>query len=266
MLKQRVITALILAPLAIWGIFALESTMFSIVMGLIILIGMWEWGRLVNSSSIVIQGTFTAIGIAIMLALHFYGSIEIYHYLLYLAMAWWVLGLIMVLSYPKSGRIIESSQIVRAIVGLVVLVPAWISMVMLHQKFGPFYLLILMFLVWGADSGAYFAGRQWGKTKLAPNVSPKKTWEGVIGGMVMAIAAVYLMSLFVQLQHKTMLFLIISFFTIAISVLGDLVESMFKRSTGIKDSGGILPGHGGILDRIDSLTAAGPFFMFALVM
>ncbi len=266
MLKQRVITALILAPLAIWGIFALNDLYFSGVIGVIILLGFWEWGRLVNSHSKTIQVLYTGIGAAVMILLHLFADQTLYQLILYTAMVWWLIGLVIVLNYPASERWISFSQLLRAIAGLIVLIPAWLGLVMIHQQFGSYYLVTLMLLVWGADVGAYFAGRYFGKHKLAPNVSPKKTWEGVIGGMVMALVAVFVMSRFIELHHPIFAFMLISLVTIAVSVLGDLVESLFKRSAGIKDSGGILPGHGGILDRIDSLTAAAPFFITALVI
>ncbi|EJS86028.1 hypothetical protein AAUPMB_19730, partial [Pasteurella multocida subsp. multocida str. Anand1_buffalo] len=121
-------------------------------------------------------------------------------------------------------------------------------------------------LVWSADSGAYFAGRQFGKNKLAPKVSPGKSWEGVIGGLV---TAGILASIFIHFTQESLLsgisipaFIALSVATVAVSILGDLTESMFKRQSGIKDSSQLIPGHGGILDRIDSLTAAVPFFAY----
>jgi phosphatidate cytidylyltransferase len=264
-LKQRIITASILAPLALWGIYSLDGFYFSLVVGMIILLGAWEWGHFVNKTSRLFQLTFTAIIAISMIALYTERDAAIEKMVLYTALVWWLIGLVIVLSYPQSGKLITLSQITRALAGWVVLVPAWLALVLLHQQFGPVYLIILMLLIWGADVGAYFAGSYMGKHKLAPKVSPKKTWEGVIGGMLMALVAVFLLMQFISLQHSVVTFLIISLLTIGISILGDLVESLFKRSIDIKDSGNILPGHGGILDRIDSLTAAAPIFYLALV-
>ena len=121
-------------------------------------------------------------------------------------------------------------------------------------------------LVWAADSGAYFSGRAFGKRKLAPKVSPGKSWEGVVGGLITALVLAFV---FIHFSGDALVgernisgFVILSVATVAISVLGDLTESMFKRESGVKDSSQLIPGHGGVLDRIDSLTAAVPFFCY----
>jgi phosphatidate cytidylyltransferase len=264
-LKQRVITASILAPLALWGIYSLDGLYFSMVVGVIILLGAWEWGHFVSKTSRFIQILFSTIVTLSMFALYAEPDATIAQTLLYAALVWWMFGLVIVIAYPQSEKLVNSSQTGRAIAGWLILVPAWLALVMLHQHFGPIYVLILMLLIWGADVGAYFAGSYMGKHKLAPKVSPKKTWEGVLGGIALALIAMFILMQFITLHHSVTSFLVISLLTISISILGDLVESLFKRSIDIKDSGNILPGHGGILDRIDSLTAAAPFFYLALV-
>jgi phosphatidate cytidylyltransferase len=149
----------------------------------------------------------------------------------------------------------------------VVLVPAWWALVALHgvSPSGRYYLLFLLVLVWVADSAAYFSGRLWGTNKLAPRISPGKTWEGVwgalIAGLVLGVLGVILFG--VQ-GSRWVAFVALCAATVAFSILGDLAESAFKRQSGLKDSGQLLPGHGGILDRVDSLTAAAPVFMLGL--
>jgi len=148
-----------------------------------------------------------------------------------------------------------------------VLVPAWASLVVIHgvDPQGPRLLLFLMVLIWVADSFAYFAGRRWGRTKLAPVISPGKTREGVYGALAGAVLCggglVWLMP-----QGNPLLLILFCLLIVLVSVVGDLFESLMKRQAGVKDSGSLLPGHGGMLDRIDSLTAAAPLFLLGLLL
>jgi phosphatidate cytidylyltransferase len=147
---------------------------------------------------------------------------------------------------------------------LIVLIPTWLAVVALHEsgEQGPLLVMYLLSLIWVADSGAYFSGRAWGKRKLAPSVSPGKSWEGVGGGALLSLAyAVGAAQVLGLPGNQWPLFVVLSLVTVLFSVLGDLTESMFKRHAGIKDSGTLLPGHGGVLDRIDSVTAAAPVFV-----
>jgi phosphatidate cytidylyltransferase len=152
-----------------------------------------------------------------------------------------------------------------ALAGLLTLIPAWVALMNLHSTpdYGPRYALFLLLLIWIADSGAYFVGRRWGRTKLAPRISPGKTWEGVVGALTvtLAVAGAGAVSLGVRRWGA---FILICVITVSFSVVGDLPESMLKRQYHTKDSGHLLPGHGGILDRVDSLTAAAPIFLLGL--
>ncbi|MGM0594851.1 MAG: phosphatidate cytidylyltransferase [Pseudomonadota bacterium] len=265
MLKQRVITAVILAPLSLWGIWALPTSIFALLMGVIILLGGWEWSRLGGLHRLPGRLGYTAMLAALMGGLYPLLSQGNWPLLvLVLAMMWWSMALLTVLGYPSTAALWRSA-IVRGLAGGLILLPAWAAMVVLHREFGPGLVILLVMLVWGADIGAYFAGRALGRHKLAPRVSPGKTWEGVFGGVLLALA-VALAATYWWIPPGGLAWLLgLVALTVAISVLGDLIESLFKRIADLKDSGGLLPGHGGVMDRIDSLTAAAPLFTLGLL-
>lgn len=268
MLKTRIITALILAPIAIGGIFFLPPLGFALFTGAVITIGAWEWA---NMSGIEGQGgrvAYAAVTAAILYGLLNVPAVVV----LWLALAWWFICFLLVRSYPQ-GSDRWGSLPMRALMGLFVLVPAWVGLN--HLRTGGFQfgdvannlwvILYVFCVVWVADIGAYFAGRAFGKAKLAPRVSPGKSWAGVWGGLTaVGVFAVIVSSLASASLTETLLLVAASLFTGLVSVLGDLLESMLKRFRGIKDSSQLLPGHGGIMDRIDSLTAAIP--VFALII
>ncbi len=183
---------------------------------------------------------------------------------------WWLTALFLVVRYPAATGA-WSSVAARSLIGIFVLVPAWTGLLVLKSGPDSNYLILLLFiLIWGADIGAYFAGRAFGLAKLAPRVSPGKSWAGFYGGlfsaMVIAVIASWVFGKPDLVSPRGLAFLLGCAFVVMVSVLGDLAESMFKRHRGVKDSSNLLPGHGGFLDRIDSLLSAGPVFaLFILV-
>jgi phosphatidate cytidylyltransferase len=191
-------------------------------------------------------------------------NIERARQILAIACGWWALAFLWVQSYPASAML-WGNRWARGLIGLVVLVPAWLSAVILRgQEHGAWLVLFVVALVAAADVGAYFVGKRFGKHKLAREVSPGKSWEGFFGGLGACLILAIAVSLLLSLPLKnSLLFCVGVLVTALASVIGDLVESMFKRHRGIKDSSHILPGHGGILDRLDSLTAALPVFTMA---
>lgn len=270
MLKTRVITALILAPIAIGCIFFLPPLGFALFTGIIISIGAWEWANMAGMTAGPAR-----IGYALATALVLFLLLQSTALtVLVLAVIWWVVALLLVRAYPDGSQQWQPVP-VRALMGGLVLVPAWVGLNQLRS--GDFHLanadnnlLLLLYVfcvVWVADIGAYFAGRAFGKAKLAPRVSPGKSWAGVWGGLVAVAALSLIVSLVIGCSAtETGLLLVVSLITGAVSVLGDLLESMLKRFRGIKDSSQLLPGHGGIMDRIDSLTAAIPVFALCITL
>lgn len=267
MLKQRVLTALLLAPLALWGIWLSPAAVFAAILGLIFLMGAWEWAGLSGLERKLSRLVYVLVMAGLMLAL--YWGREIHNLVLMiwvLALMWWTMALMAVLTHP-SGTAIWRSGPARGLAGLFVLLPAWLAMVELHShgEHGPGWVILLVMLVWSADTGAYFAGKRFGQHKLAPCVSPGKTWEGAVGGMLLALLIALAGTYWLSPPAGMVSFVLLVLATIMISILGDLLESLFKRIADIKDSGGLLPGHGGMLDRIDSLTAAAPLFVLGMI-
>lgn len=263
MLKQRVLTALVLAPLTLAGVMLLSLTTFSVVAALIIMLGAWEWGNLAGFEQPGIRTGFALfIGLCCFLVS---GTSELF--VLGIAAGWWLVALFLVKSYPDNAVYYQGKP-VRLLMGVLTLVPTWFGLVALKAyDLSGMTILLVLFLVWAADVGAYFSGRALGKHKLAVNVSPKKTLEGLVGGLLLALLVAACVGLYFDFSFvRGMGLLLLTIVAGIASVLGDLFESLLKRERGIKDSSNLLPGHGGILDRIDSLTAAVPVFALALVV
>ncbi len=274
MLKQRIITALILAPLMLGGIFLLPVPQFGLFIAAIITIAAWEWANMAGITQPVGRFLYAGVIAIALFASAWLINKQSSYQTVFLAVAggWWLCALLFVLKYPKLSGL-WSTRSVRILIGFCVLIPMWVGFMVLKQAaHSSLLILFLMFLIWGADTGAYFAGKRWGKSKLAPQVSPGKSWAGFWGGLVTAIFvalvfAYYSHSYIKPLDASSFLsLLMISALTMFSSVLGDLLESMFKRFRGIKDSSSLLPGHGGVLDRIDSMTAAVPVFAGLLLL
>lgn len=181
--------------------------------------------------------------------------------IVWLGFLWWQIALLLVIQYQKKVST-HIPKLLKAVIGGIILVPCWLSIMLLHARSsGVMLVLFLFFLIWLSDSAAYFAGKRFAKKKLAFNVSPGKSWEGVYGALLVTFILALSYTWYTEMVFShTILFIVLALFTLIFSIVGDLTESMFKRIAGIKDSGCILPGHGGVLDRIDSITAAAPVF------
>ncbi len=276
MLKERILTALFLIPLVVGGVYWVNTDVLAWILAAIVLLGTWEWTRLMGLTQ-----TVARIGYLLLMVILLYASSSLRNHndlllpLMAIVMLVWCLAVGWIIVLNRNGPV-EQRQLpllVSSLMGIWLLVPTWLAILWLHGYAvnGPLWVFLLMVLIWGADSGAYFAGRQWGRHKLAVQVSPGKTWEGVSGGAVMALVIVlpftaWLVSGTVTDEPiKWPAYIALCLITIAFSVSGDLLESVAKRRAGVKDSGQILPGHGGVLDRIDSLTAAAPCFTLGLM-
>ncbi len=280
MLKQRLLTIAILLPLFVWCILALPTPYFTVVIAFIVLIGAWEWGRLMGLRSDALRLGWMALVLAIMVFSAWLITLPgMRHAIMAAAVLWWCVALLWIrrfgqnpaaftLQVPGVANVRFPPHFLLGMLGIFTLVPAWLALVILHGSAlsGEVFVLLLMLLVWGADSGAYVAGRLWGNHLLAPRVSPGKTWEGVYGALAVAIAVSIGAGLWFGFGWMNLVTLmLLGLVTVLFSIVGDLFESMIKRLAGVKDSGHLLPGHGGMLDRIDSITAAAPVFVLGLL-
>lgn len=259
-LMQRVITALLLLPVVIWCVFfAPDTTAFASFAGAMIIVGAWEWTRMMGWRSLWMRVPYVAVLVIAVVAFTLPRLHALSPTLYALSVGFWLMALRLVAGYPDN-TLLWARAILLAPAGYVLLLPAWLGLTSLHAA-SPWWLMFLFLLVWGADTGAYFTGRALGKRKLAVAVSPGKTIEGMLGGLGLALLIAFGVALYKDLAGlRLVAFLGLCLLTVLASVLGDLFESMVKRHAGMKDSGAIFPGHGGAMDRIDSLTAAAPVF------
>ncbi|MCB1775306.1 MAG: phosphatidate cytidylyltransferase [Gammaproteobacteria bacterium] len=263
MLWQRLLTAMVLVPLVVAGILLLDTRSLAIAVGAMILVGAWELARLVDLPAGPARPVFVGGIAAVMVLAWQLRQPSLIEPLQWLMTAWWIGTTLLLLSRRSELARVEGPRIAVLMLGSVVLLSAWMSIVVLHGtgSHGPRLVLFLFVLVWVADSGAYFAGRAFGRRKLSPFVSPGKTWAGAVGAAVGVALSAAALAFSGWVGSPPMLPLVLLCVLVtAVSIGGDLWESRLKREAGVKDSGNLLPGHGGMLDRIDSLLAAAPVF------
>jgi len=252
--KQRIISAVIALLALVLVLFYLPAAVAQAVFFAAILAGAWEWSAFLGMSGQALRVGYVLLIAALLAAVTMLAVNP--ERIFQLALAWWLLALIWTFFFPT-----RIPGAVRWIAGALLLVPLYAALVVLYTA-GPLVLLFALVVVWMADIGAFFVGRAFGKVKLAPQISPGKTWEGAIGGLVAVALLAGLATVWIDNG-----FAVIVPFCLAVaglSIVGDLTVSMFKRTAGLKDSGKLFPGHGGVLDRMDSVAAALPLFALGL--
>ena len=258
MLKQRILTASVLALLALGAVLTLSVVGFGMLLLFIALLCAWEWAALAGLAA---GRRWGYCGLLLLLILALWPVSA--HPALAVAglvpvlVAWCIFAVRLL---QPHGSVPALNPISTAVVGLIALSAAWLALTSLRQAAGPGPVLFLLLLIWAADTGAYFAGRRWGQRKLAPKISPGKTWEGVWGAAAAVLGLALMGAVLLDVGTRWPLLLLISLVTAGFSILGDLLESLLKRQCGLKDSSTLLPGHGCVLDRLDSLIAAAPVF------
>ncbi len=271
MLKERVITATVLALLFFAVVCGLPLKYFTPALFVLLAMAGWEWARLCGWTHRPYKGVYTALLLvlaAAAIATLFAGDGQLFLLgLLILSILFWLTAIVWILRYPDSAAV-WGSPAVRALIGIFVLLPMFTSLVYLkHVSSNGLSIVLVVLIISIADIGAYFSGRRFGKRKLAVAVSPGKSWEGVWGGLLGNTLFAVALSLWLGLTlPNAILVVAVMLLTSIASVIGDLLESMIKRYCGVKDSGDILPGHGGILDRIDGWTAAMPVFTLSMLL
>lgn len=276
MFKQRVITALVLAPLALAAVFYLPPAGFAIFLLSAFAVAAWEWagfcgwhhatGKSAFSALLVLL--YGAVCLVTPAALHWPVQTNYtVQTLLWLGVIWWLVAVLLVLSFRHSQQLWAKHQGLKALMGVLTLLPSFTAILLVRQVnyeqsafTGAWLICLMLGLVWAADIGGYVIGKPFGRHKLMPDVSPGKTLEGFGGGLLFVLLLVTAVAAFQNWPEQTLLWFGAAVVLTLLSVFGDLSESMFKRVAGLKDSGSIFPGHGGMLDRIDSLTATAPLF------
>lgn len=256
MLRQRVMTAVAAFAALLVVLFVFPPVAVKAIFALLILAGAWEWSGFLKLESRNLRFAYVGLIAALLTAVVGLADEVTVEMVLKVALAWWLVALVWVFRFPTP-----IPRPAGWICGALVLIPAYLAIVSLHSL-QPALLLFVLVIVWAADIGAYFMGKRFGRVKLAPNISPGKTWEGVLGGLALVAVLALIRAQWLAIDIAVLLPFCLA--VASMSIIGDLTVSMFKRNAGVKDSGRLFPGHGGVLDRIDSVTAAAPLFALGL--
>ncbi len=273
MTKTRLLAALIMAPVAILSVLFVSTPVLAALSAVLFLAALWEWLKLADVDDTLARTILLACNLALMVALVWGsrsaqgGSFALLQLVIVIGVAWWLLAILWLRHYHFASDHDSHARAFKLVAGSLAVVPAWCALGVIHasEPNGHQWLLLALFLVWAADTGAYFAGRKFGgkvfSRKLAPRISPNKTIEGLLGGLTLALAVAIAGALLIGAGVEQLPAIgAVALATVLFSVVGDLFESMLKRHVGVKDSGNLIPGHGGVLDRLDGVLAALPVF------
>jgi phosphatidate cytidylyltransferase len=275
--RTRILAALVMLPVAVCAVLFLPSNMLAAAIGLLMMVGLWEWSLLAGLSSIVARAAYVAVNALLLAALAWKSGPELAPIKLValLGVAWWLLVPLWLLRFDFAQERKPWTVALKLFAGSAGVIPAWAAIYWLHHggaglghasAQGPTWTMFVLLVIWAADTGAYFAGSRWGRRKLAPRISPGKSWEGLFGGLFLSLLLATLAMPVLRLSWSQLpQLLMLVMVTVLISIAGDLFESLVKRHAGAKDSSDLIPGHGGVLDRIDSLLAALPVFVLGKI-
>ncbi|WP_024890686.1 phosphatidate cytidylyltransferase [Luteimonas huabeiensis] len=269
MTRTRVLASLVMAPLAIAAVLLLPTPWMAALAAIMFLGALWEWFRLAEIDDPLARGVLLLANLLLMVAVVWgssgdpAGSLVLLKLLCVAGIGWWLLAMLWLrragFGADRAGR----ARVFKLAAGTAAVLPAWAALSLIHagEPNGHGWLLVALMTVWAADSGAYFAGRRFGRRKLAPRISPNKTVEGLVGGVVAGVAVAVAGGLLLGTPAALMGGVgLVALVSVLFSVVGDLFESLLKRHAGAKDSGHLIPGHGGLLDRVDGVLAALPVF------
>jgi phosphatidate cytidylyltransferase len=270
MTKTRVLAALVMAPLAIAAILLLPTPWLALLAAVVFLGGLWEWLRLAEVEDTLARTVLLVLNLVLMVAMVWAsrtasgGSLVLLQVAAMVGVGWWLLAALWLRAYDFGSDHDSGARVAKLAAGTLAVIPAWCALVLIHAQSpnGHIWLLVALLIVWAADTGAYFAGRKFGRHKLSPRISPNKTIEGLAGGalagvLVGVVGGVVAGTATAKLPAVALVALAV----VLASAVGDLFESLLKRHAGVKDSGDLIPGHGGLLDRMDSVLAALPVFV-----
>jgi phosphatidate cytidylyltransferase len=268
-MKTRTLTALVLAPVAIALILFVPTALFAAITGAVFLYAIWEWTRLLGLRVPATRGVVVALHAAAMIALWFAHGGAAWWAVIVAGVAWWPIATLWLRHFSFGVAPTRENTALKLAAGFLIVVPAWCGLLQVHAGAdrGPWWTLFGLMLVWVADSGAYLAGSRWGTTKLAPRISPGKTWAGVYGALAASALVGVIGAWLLGLRGFALAgIFVLAMLTVLASIVGDLYESLIKRHANMKDSGDLFPGHGGMFDRLDSVFAALPIWAAGLAL
>ena len=264
MLKQRTLTALVLAPIAVTIILFLPTAALAVVIATMCLLALWEWTRLAGLVDRRVRAGIIVANTLLFALLWWIRDQPVAWWVIGAGLVFWLLSLLWLRNFSWAAAPTRENAAIKLLAGEFAVLPAWLALMKLHAEpdHGHAWALFAVMLIWAADIAAYFTGKRYGTTKLAPRISPNKTtagaWGALGGAGVLALAGGWLL----QVRGAALLALVaLALLAVAASIVGDLIESLLKRQANVKDSGTLFPGHGGLLDRLDSLFAAIPVFV-----